>query len=467
MHPPASRPLAGWLPALAAAAGAVVYLWLGWCAFPASNWNELRLAPTFALVHGTTVYPPADGGPLSTWIYGPVGLLANLPATLASSATVAVGVAGAINLLVLVAPLAVLSFGLADLKADGGPPRVLALALAVLLLPATSLQFQVADHAAIALGLLACFCLARAPGRGVLAAAALGVLAVGAKQTAVFLIPAQAAWLLAAGEGAAARRYVAWCLVLGAALFIVAGLAFGFPGLLVNLVQIPARLPWGDIGDKLARRALLLALHLTLPWLLLFWLHRRWHRPDRSSASGRLLGLAAFAGIALAPIGLVSLFKIGGDVNMLHWWFYLMPALVAAWLAVARPAPRAQALAVAIVLLARVPEFRSLPVQPQIAGLHHAERIARANPGRIWFPYNPLVTWFTDRRFYHVEDGIATRHLAGRGLREPTFRRHLPARLTAIVYPAGMADHFALQLLPEFSEARAAGAWIIYTRPPK
>jgi len=103
------RPLA-WIAAVAALA----YLWLGWCAFPASNWNELRLAPTFALVHGVAVYPPADGGPLSTWIYGPVGLLVNLPATLASSATAAVQLAGLINLLTLILPLSVVCFGNAE-----------------------------------------------------------------------------------------------------------------------------------------------------------------------------------------------------------------------------------------------------------------------------------------------------------------------------------------------------------------
>ncbi|HWA85416.1 MAG TPA: hypothetical protein VG710_04275 [Opitutus sp.] len=455
------------LAALAALTGAITYLWLGWCAFPASNWNELRLAPTFALVHGETIYPPLDGGPLSTWIYGPVALLVNLPAALAASAATAVRIAGGINILVLVAPVAVICFGAAELKSRGWAGRMLALALPVLLLPATSAQFQVADHAAVALGLLSCFALARAPERNVFVAAALAVLAAGAKQTAIFLLPAQAAWLFATGARPAGRRYLLWCAALGGIFGAASGLAFGFRELWLNVVAIPARLPWGDAADKLARRAPQLAAQLTLPWLALPWLRRRGCWPDRRSETGRLLELVLYAAVAFVPIGLVSFFKIGGDVNVLHWSFYLVPVLAVAGVARAAPPPGVQLALVALVLLARVPDFLSLPARPQIAALQHAERVARANPRNIWFPYNPLVTFYSDRRLYHVEDGIATRHLAGFGLSETGFRRHLPPALAAVVYPAGSPDHFALQLLPEFNHRIPLGAWDVFTRPAK
>lgn len=452
--------------AVLATIGALAYLWLGWCAFPLSNWNELRLAPTFALVHGVTLYPSLDGGPLSTWIYGPVGLLVNLPATLAHSAIGAVQTAGAMNLLTLVIPLAVVCFGFADLRARGWSTCLFALALSVLLLPATALQFQVADHTAIALGLLACVTLARSAGRHVLLAAALCALAIWAKQTAIFLLPALACWLWSIGERTAARRFLGWSALFGGAIFVVCGLAFGFSALWLNLVTIPAHLPWGDAADKLARRAPQLALQLGLPLVLLALLRRSGRWPARDTETGRFLGIVLCAAVASIPLGLPAFFKVGGDLNALHWWFYLVPALAAAWLARGLP-PVVSLLLAVVVLLARIPEFRSLPATPQTAALAHAERIARANPGTMWFPYNPLVTYYADGRLYHVEDGIATRHLAGLGLREASFRRYLPARLTAVVYPAYQTDFFALQLLPEFDRRLSVGAWTVFTRAPK
>lgn len=460
--PPPDRPAAPAtrLAGVLAAAGALLYLWQTWCAFPGSVWNELRLAPAFALAHGETLYPSAGGGPLSTWIYGPVGLLVNLPATLAPSATAAIGLAGALNLLVLVGPLAALALA--------APPgrRQLFLALGVLLLPANSLQFQTPDHIAIACGLLSCLCLApRAP--HVVAAGALCALALWAKQTAVFLIPAQAAWLLLRGERELARAYLAAAGVFALLLFGAVLLAFGGTGLWLNLVEIPARLPWGDAADKLARRWPALAAFILLPAaaLLGLRLRRLWPAPD--TFAGRFLGLALAVSVCAAPVGLLAFFKIGGDLNALHWWFYLAPALAFVWLARPAPSPRLDLALVVLVLAARVPAFLALPVEPQVRALRQAESVARANPGAVWFPCDPLVTFYTDGRLYHVEDGIATRHLAGLGLRQATFRHHLPEHLRAIVYPAEQVDCFALQLLPEFDRRTVVGAWSVFERRPK
>src|SRR5206468_655065 len=55
----------------AAALAAVACLWSAWCEFPHYAWNDMRLAPAFAVAHGINPYPDLGGGPLSTWIYGP------------------------------------------------------------------------------------------------------------------------------------------------------------------------------------------------------------------------------------------------------------------------------------------------------------------------------------------------------------------------------------------------------------
>src|SRR4051812_24177110 len=89
------------LAAIAAAIGAAACLWSAWCDFPFYMWNDVRLAPAFAVRHGINPYPPLGGGPLSTWIYGPVGILLNLPATLAATPLGALRSAWLINALVL------------------------------------------------------------------------------------------------------------------------------------------------------------------------------------------------------------------------------------------------------------------------------------------------------------------------------------------------------------------------------
>lgn len=457
----AVKPLA-WI----AAAAAGVYLWLGWCAFPAANWNELRLAPTFALAQGQTIYPPAEGGPLSTWIYGPVGLVVNLPATLAPSATIALQIAGIINLLTLILPLAVIAFGFPELRARGIAACAVAFAVSVLLLPATSLQFQVADHTAIALGLLSCWLLTRCEHPRVVVPAALAAFAVWSKQTAIYLIVAQVLWLFVNGQRRAAWSYALWSSLFGLLLLGLCSALFGFSALWLNLIEIPSRLPWGDMADKLARRTPQLLVQFGLPILGSLALVRTHRWPDRTTASGRFLRLAIYVAVAAIGVGLPSFGKIGGDLNALHAWFYLAPALVVTVLIMDQPRWLAPA-AIALVVLARVPDFRTLPTRSQTAALAQAEQIARNNPGAVWFPYNPLVTWYSDHRFYHVEDGIATRHLAGLGLHEASFRRYLPAQCAGIAYPAGQTDFFALQLLPDFTHRVRAGDWTVFMRTTK
>lgn len=451
--------------AVATAVAAALYLWLTWCAFPVSNWNELRLAPAFALRAGVELYPALGGGPLSTWIYGPVGVCVNLPATFATTAIGALQTAGFINAATLILPLALIAFSNSVWRARGPAAAPLALGLMVLLLPVGSLTFQVADHTANALGLLATWLLARRPAPStstlVLAAAAC-VLAIWSKQTAVFLVPAHVLGLLSLRERPAAFRYLALTAALGLLSVALAAVAFGLGPLWLNLVSIPARLPWGDVADKLSRRWPHLLATLILAPVVAVYVARRLTVPDR------LLRLALCVFAAQLPAGLLAFAKIGGDINVLSSWYFLLPPLVLVGLAPSAQtsAPwRAPLTAALLVLALRAPDFAQLPARPVTAHLAAATRLAHSFPGTVWFPHNPVVTYYADHRLYHVEDGIATRHLAGLPLRESEFRRHLPARLGAIAYPASQPHPFALQLLPEFSAGTTAGNWRIFTRP--
>jgi hypothetical protein len=456
-----------------ATAAAALHLWSVSCEFPMHVWNEVRLAPAFGFRQGINPYPLIGEGPLSTWIYGPVGLLFNLPATFATSAAMALTIASVINALSLVLPLAVIFFTASELRERGPAVRWLGLALAVLLLPRTSFLFHVADHTATACGVLSCWLLARDPhpgGARMLVPAALCAFAIWSKQIAVFLLPAQIAFLLLGGKRATAVRYGASVAGFSTVLLVLFAQQFGLVNLWLNLVNVPARLPWADTVERFALRRWTLIGTVAAPvaGLLVLWRTRVW--PARACESGRFFQLAVLASGAMLPIGLAGFVKFGGDTNVIHSWVYLLPAALLAWLAAERirmsAARRICAVALAAIAL-HASQLRSIPTGPLNDHLALGARLSAAFPHSIWFPHNPLITWYADRALWHVEDGIVSRDLAGYGLRESEFRRHLPPRLEALAYPAYADTSYIRQLLPELSVVERSTYWTIYTRSTK
>ena len=455
----------------ATAITAALCLWIDWCEFPSHPLNEARLAPAFALRHGINPYPPLGGGPLSTWIYGPVGILVNLPATFATSAAGALQIASLINFTVLILPLVVIFFSSKELRIQWPPVRWLALASGVLLIPRPNLIFQVADHAAIAFGLLSCWWLAKHPrpqGHILSIAAIFCVLAIWSKQIAVFLVAAQLAYLLVAGERVAAAKYLLRIILLGAIAFGFAVLSFGWSNLWLNLVVIPGRLPWADnLAEKFAMRGWPLAVQIGLPIVGLIVLWLRQLMPNRSTESGRFFQLTVFAFLAMLPVGLIAFLRVGGDMNSFHPWAYLLPGCILAWSVADNELPHISVrmlVAVAIAMALRGPDLTLLPCKPMTWHLETAARLASVHPHSIWFPRNPIITFYADGELWHSEDGIETRYLANLGLREPDFRRYLPPNLQAVAYPAAVEHPFSMHLLSEFNQAAKIPFWTVHTR---
>lgn len=75
-------------------------------------------------------------------------------------------------------------------------------------------------------------------------------LSIGSKQTSVFLIPAQLVYLLHARQRGVALRYLLSLVLIGGGSAIVGGVAFGWRETWLNLVAIPARLPWATSPTK-------------------------------------------------------------------------------------------------------------------------------------------------------------------------------------------------------------------------
>ena len=458
---------------VAATLGALGCLWTAWCEFPFHAWNDIRLAPSFALRHGVNPYPGAGEGPLFTWIYGPVPLLLNLPATFATSALGALQAAWVINTLLLLLPLTVILLGTPELRARGPATCGLALALATLLIPRPNLVFHVADHAALAAGLLSCWVLARHPHpawRRLATAAALCALAVWSKQIAVFLLPAQLLFLARASGRRTAAAYLGWVALGGLAGLAVFGTAFGWGNLWLNLVAIPGHLPWAEVGPRLTLRPWSLAGQLILPALLLLGLHLRGLWPTRDTPGGSFFQLAVLAAGALTPIGLAAFLKIGGDTNVLHAWDYLLPAFLLAWLArvpAETPgAPARVALVVVAALGLRWGDLTALPHRAWTGHLVTARQLLAAQPGGLWFPQNPVLSFYATGRLWHSEDGIVTRYLAGHAVEGEAFRHDLPPNLAGVAYPAAVTTASTLPLLPEFTHPIRTTHWTLHVRPP-
>lgn len=452
-----------------AALAALGCLWVSWCEFKVYAWNEVRLAPAFAVANGINPYPPLGGGPLTTWIYGPVAILVNLPATLAPTLPLALNFAWAINAVVGLVPFAIIFFGSRELRARGLADGGLAIALALLLLPRWHFVMQVADRTAIAGGLLSCWCLARStlPSASRLAAAAvLATLAIWSKQTETFLALAQFLWLWRASSRAVAWRYLGWLALCNAAAIAVFSAAFGFSNLWLNLVLIPMRLPLADFAPRLAMQPWLVAGLVIVPLVGIAWAARRGFVRAPKTESRRFLHLSVFVFFAMLPVGLLGYFKVGGGTNLLHSWDYFLAGALLAWLAQDQVFPRTltrtQAMVVMIMAL-RASEFRPFPHHAFSQDFTGAARILAEHHGGAWFPQNPLITFYAQGRLWHNEDGIATRYYARYGIREPDFRRHLPAPLRVVVYPSIVAHPFTLGLLPDFQPTSRNGAWTLYT----
>ncbi len=457
---------------LLASVAALLCLWRAWCEFPIYSWNEARLAPAFALRHGINPYPLIGEGPLSTWIYGPGGILINLPAAFASSAPGALQVACLINFLVLIGPLAWIFFQSRELHDRGLPVRWLALALAVLLIPRPNLVLQVADHTAIAFGLFSCWFLTRyaVPSRFDLACAAgASVVALWSKQIEVFLVAAQLVYLFLTTDRLAASKYLFWLAGFGVLSLSLVVWYFGWDHLWLNLVVVPGRLPWvGDIADRIAMRPWSLLAQIVVPSLALTGLRFTRHWPKAETGESRFFLMMIFAYIAMLPVGLAAYLKIGGDTNLFHSWDYLLPGCLLIWLAADKMSAKTQACGILAVtlfcLVLRRGDILSLPRHPFTGHFEAAEKMMATHPHRLWFPRNPLITFYADGQLWHSEDGVQTRFLADFGIRQVDFRRYLPPDIEGFVYPSAVEVPFSKPLLMEFNHSTRLPFWTLFTR---
>lgn len=455
------------LPAVVVAS---VWLWINLCRFPASCWNDLRLVPVFMAAHGVPVYTLPGAGVITTWMYGPVPLWVWSPALLGGTATSALMIAGSLNLGLTVLAVALVC---AKWPVSGATSTIrwLAFAATIAAWPDPAFRFLQADNVAVTAGLIGNLLLVITGGeprrnRDWLIAG-LTALALGAKQNALGLLAAQLTWLWLEGGTQRALRHLGRTALAVAMIGAIAVLQFGLRPLWFGTVEIASGLPMVDnLPQRLLEFAPVLAVQWGVPLVVLGLMGRR------GLTEGHPLRLPLLVWLWNLPLGALSMLTTGGSTNNLHGFQFLIAPLLLVVLTKARRwrphfyGPLTALLAIAILSL-RVVQADSAPLRPATAMVEQAKTIEAALPGEVWLPWNPLVAYFAEGRFYHAEDGLYVRFITGHPVSVNQARAHLPPRFHAIAFPSPqMQWGVAAKLAPTSAQVLRMGPWEILTWPP-
>lgn len=459
--------LATWVFLGFAALALGLWQWSLFCEFPGIAWNDVRLAPTIALARGFSIYPTPTDGVINTWTYGPLPVLSLWPASWASSPEGALLIAGGLNLAVALGSLAFVCFAwpIGERDRDTCLARALAFVLCAVLWPEWQYLYYVSDNLAIACGLIGSTLLVRAQGRPLhlWAAAALAIGAVACKQIAFGIGLAHLLWLALTVSMRAALEHVLRCAAVGMLAAAAAIATFGAAELWFVLVALPARFGWtSDFLARVRDVSPSLLVHLAVPPLALLIFRR-------SLLRGELL-LPSLLWLCSLPLGLAALLKTGGRMNSIYSFVLWLPPVITWLVAQRRPflLPLAASVA-ALSITARLALTPRIHLQPQTILYAEARGFAPQLRERVWFPLHPLITLYTDQRYYHDEDGLYVRSVAKLPLTRAQIWSHLPRDIRVIALPEQFTNWgIAQQLLPPGAEKSIVGRWALWHggRPP-
>lgn len=453
---------------------AAAFLWSTFCTAPLVIWNPPRLAPTFAIAYGLDPYADGNSAQQLGMMYMPMFALWNLPATLAPNLTLAFAIEWLLNLIAVFVPCWVLFRWI-------WPQRRLAWAglLAMLLVrlsnesAASAFLFLHLDALCIGFVLVAATAMLHAVETGSARACAIaGVFAaasVWTKQLAVAAPIALVTWSLWRRRPAVARRFLAWCVGAGLGFGAIFCLWFGPEKLYFSACLLPSRLP-REINPVSLRELGLTFLQTHGLWCALWlalgpFLWRRRRQTGQDSRGANAGALMLWLALWHLPLGIMAQFIPGGGLNSLYTLDFASVVLAGGAVECWREAPLAGAprrwprplmgslaLVAAIFALTRFQTiWRPSRFQDELVST------ARAHRGRIYFPFNPLVTLFTEKRILPFDDAVSDLSFAG--LLPPVQRFHeaIPAD-AEIVIPAGVQQCFVCDLLGRIPDASMTDA---------
>ncbi len=477
-----------------------------WLKQPWDPWNAARLAPAVALHHGYTLYYPLETGPVLSTVVGPMAFLAYWPVGfLRGSPTTLILVAGALNLIV---------FGLIAhalfrrAAADAAACWLAFLVLFQLALHYPSLRYSLfcihADAPALAFTAIGLVLLAPASSelswRRAAAAALCFVLAVWAKQSLALIFVAVPVALVMRDGWRTALRLILASAGVGVVVSLGFVAWFGFDTLRLNMFAVPARHPWlqmnladGEIYRgvtahgtaahvKVAFAAMLNILRGSWPLFALFaalFAERFFRRaPGETWWPRQRWALFAAAAFALLPTAAIGRVKVGGEANHESFSVYFLVIAFACWLiendAIDRRLRLIRVGCVAAVLLVlgapRVLEYRGW----NAAWNNQNERsydYARAHPGHVYFPWNPLSSLLAEHKLYHFDYGVYDRNLGGGAhVTASHLEQALPAPRPLIASTIAHHNYILNTYFPDYESLPAdpeLGGWKLYGPPPR
>jgi len=426
--------------------------WTAACVAPLDSWAQPRLASAYALARGQELYLDLHSGAQLCWLYGPGFAVWMLPITLIPSLAWAEAVAVIANALALLGAL------LWCLRPDTPDWRTAldrtgwtGLIVCSASLTAGWFGGLHVDPLCIAFMLVALGAARRHLHSGAtrwLHLSALAVaLAVWTKQTAaVFPV------VLVVGWGWERR----WSLVFRwggltfgytAVLSLLVGGVFGFGRIWFYIVAIHQRLPWRAADGYFSLTGDTLWLDL-LPWAALAalpWAVRRLKSfpPSPDSASPY-----AWLGLAMLPFGVAAALKEGGGFNSAHGLFFAAVAIGLRLHAVASFGPVRLAAVLLLGVLAlgnnsgRLGQWTPSPYQDRLLAIAQAQR------GRLYLPWNPLITLVSDGKVYPFEYALYAREITDSALTPSEIRNALPED-PVILYDPLAATRTITRYLPE------------------
>jgi hypothetical protein len=385
---------------------------------------------------GEPVYSPPGQGVIGTWMYGPIPIWLFQPATWMPDISSASLMAGAINILFQLTAIAI-ACTVWPAKFLNSGHRLAAFLIVVAAWPEAAWRFIQADNYAVAFGLLSACCLIRIREKPIYGwcAALSAAMAVACKQTSLGIPLAQFAWIATTQPRQIIRDQALRLVAASAGIVIVSLLAFDPAGLWYNLVRLPSLIPLTDQSSKRLLDLLpLLSVHWVLPPLILL-MARKLPCP----AGG--LRMVWFLWIFSLPLGVISLLKAGGTINSLQGLQLVLPALALAavtWLASRTWLKLLPAILASVLLGIRLLILPHMPVRPLTLHLSEGVALARANPDSLWFPWNPMVTYYAEGKIFHAEDGFYVRNLANQPVSYVHARKYLPAHFSGIAEQRGL-----------------------------
>lgn len=440
-------------------------------------WTSIRLAPAFALAHGAPLYSMPDRGPWVMVGYGPLYPLAYLPSVLARHPRSAVAVATLLAHLFVLAPaglvLSLLGKGRAEDQSIPHVPWLLSLllfALITYLVP--SLTYVTtgvhADAPAIGFFLLACYAVLRADSVGdanqmrwLVGAGLAAGLAATCKLNFAALTVAFLIWVARFFGWKRAAFFLSASLLAALTVYLIVAWRDGLSPVLLNLSE-PGRMPWFTVGEieaisptgsshelsektrtflAFSRDYLKVYGPIALATIVTLSLLQR--EKARTDGTGRIAWFFLFLSLVLLPASIASISKYGGDVNSRA--LVSLPLTLAALAALAALIQRGHraatgalytAVAGAIFMVALPLKDGSAKLSSnQTPTLVEAYTVISTDPGRWYYPYDPLAHFLVEGKFRPNMDVIYSYAASGSPVDAAAFHSELPENLRYIAIP--------------------------------